>query len=71
MRLPHDFPTERLTGSAVTDRGDASGTGWWSSHTGDYVADVLAHVDLDLTFLPAVLAPDAIAGTTAKADRLA
>ena len=30
VRLPHDYMTERLSGSAVTDRGDASGTGWWS-----------------------------------------
>ncbi|WSS24498.1 FGGY family carbohydrate kinase [Streptomyces sp. NBC_01190] len=31
VRLPHDFLTERLSGAAVTDRGDASGTGWWAS----------------------------------------
>ncbi|MEV8109228.1 FGGY family carbohydrate kinase, partial [Streptomyces sp. NPDC088135] len=30
VRLPHDFLTERLTGIAVTDPGDASGTGWYS-----------------------------------------
>jgi xylulokinase len=28
--LPHDYLTWRLTGNAVTDRGDASGTGYWS-----------------------------------------
>ena len=28
VRLPHDFLTERLTGVAATDPGDASGTGW-------------------------------------------
>jgi xylulokinase len=34
VRLPHDFLTERLTGRAVTDRGDASGTGWWTPTSG-------------------------------------
>jgi sugar (pentulose or hexulose) kinase len=33
LRLPHDYLTERLTRQGVTDRGDASGTGWWSSET--------------------------------------
>ena len=28
--LPHDWLTWRLTGEFVTDRGDASGTGYWS-----------------------------------------
>ena len=28
--LPHDWLTHRLTGAYTTDRGDASGTGWWS-----------------------------------------
>ena len=31
IRLPHDWLTERLCGRAATDRGDASGTGWWST----------------------------------------
>ncbi len=29
--LPHDWLTWKLTGNLVTDRGDASGSGWWSS----------------------------------------
>ena len=29
--LPHDYLTSRLTGEYVTDRGDASGTGYWSA----------------------------------------
>jgi len=28
--LPHDWLTWKLTGNLVTDRGDASGSGWWS-----------------------------------------
>jgi xylulokinase len=48
VRLPHDYLTERLTGSGVTDRGDASGTGWWSSSSGGYAEDLLALPALDL-----------------------
>ena len=59
IRLPHDYLTERLCGRAVTDRGDASGTGWWSTATGTYAADVLAlpAVALDETMLPEVVGP--------------
>lgn len=65
VRLPHDFLTERLTGAAVTDRGDASGTGWWSTATEDYAADVLdlGRVALDRSLLPEVLGPGTPAGT--------
>ncbi|MER6992976.1 xylulokinase [Saccharopolyspora hirsuta] len=40
--LPHDWLTWRLTGEMVTDRGDASGTGYWSPREGRYRPDVLA-----------------------------
>ncbi|MEV0048968.1 xylulokinase [Saccharopolyspora shandongensis] len=40
--LPHDWLTWRLTGEFVTDRGDASGTGYWSPREGRYREDVLA-----------------------------
>ncbi|WP_030612158.1 xylulokinase [Streptomyces sclerotialus] len=63
VRLPHDYLTERLTGEAVTDRGDASGTGWWSSATGSYDADVLDHVGLRTEMLPRVARPGEAAGT--------
>jgi xylulokinase len=64
IRLPHDYLTERLTGRGVTDRGDASGTGWWSGTTGQYEPAVLAHplVDLDERLLPTVLGPVEAAG---------
>ena len=39
--LPHDWMTFRLTGELVTDRGDASGTGYWSPSTGEYRWDIL------------------------------
>ncbi len=70
IRLPHDHLTERLTGNAVTDRGDASGTGWWSPSTGDYAHDVLdlPQVALDVDLLPTVLGPGVAGGTvTARA----
>lgn len=65
IRLPHDYLTEQLTGEAVTDRGDASGTGWWSPATGCYDELVLEleAVDLDPSRLPTVLEPFAPVGT--------
>lgn len=48
--LPHDWLTHRLRGrtepdsvaaAATTDRGDASGTGYWSPATGEYLPDLL------------------------------
>ncbi|WP_395369017.1 xylulokinase [Streptomyces tubercidicus] len=69
VRLPHDYLTERLTGEAVTDRGDASGTGWWASSTESYDAEILAHVGLDAGLLPRVALPGEAAGTV-HADHL-
>jgi xylulokinase len=59
IRLPHDFLTERLSGAGVTDRGDASGTGWWSTATGSYDPKVLGlpALELDAALLPTVLGP--------------
>jgi len=67
VRLPHDYLTERLTGRATTDRGDASGTGWWSSADEAYADDILglAEVDLDARLLPSVLGPAEAAGVVA------
>jgi len=68
IRLPHDWLTERLTGHGATDRGDASGTGWWSTREEDYVGEVLDLVELDRSFLPDVLGPGEAAGSvTAEA----
>ncbi|MFI0089579.1 xylulokinase [Streptomyces bobili] len=63
VRLPHDYLTERLTGEGTTDRGDASGTGWWASGTEAYDAEILAHVGLDPVLLPRVVRPGEVAGT--------
>jgi xylulokinase len=69
IRLPHDFLTERLTGAAVTDRGDASGTAWWSTATEGYAAAVLDHPSqrLDPEMLPRVLGPADAAGVVTPA----
>ncbi|MEY2431716.1 MAG: xylulokinase [Acidimicrobiaceae bacterium] len=42
--LPHDYLTYRLTGRLVTDRGDASGTGYWSPTEGRWRTDLLDRV---------------------------
>ncbi len=69
IRLPHDFLTERLAGAGVTDRGDASGTAWWSSATEGYAAEVLEHPSqrLDPGMLPRVLGPAEPAGVVTQA----
>ena len=63
--LPHDWMTSQLTGSTTTDRGDASGTGWWSPGEQCYRHDLLALVDDTVDWggvLPEVLAPAEQAG---------
>jgi xylulokinase len=52
--LPHDWLTLQLTGELVTDRGDASGTGYWSPATGEYRWDVLSIIDRDRDWSAAV-----------------
>ena len=42
VMLPHDHLTWRLTGAHVTDRGDASGSGWFDPTTGAILDDLLA-----------------------------
>jgi xylulokinase len=63
--LPHDWLSSRLTGRRTTDRGDASGTGYWSPGEGRYRLDLLDLVDNSVEWeplLPAVLPPLATAG---------
>ncbi|WP_199549377.1 xylulokinase [Streptomyces sp. N35] len=63
VRLPHDYLTGRLTGEGTTDRGDASGTGWWAAPTGSYDEEVLELVGLDPALLPRLVGPGEVAGT--------
>ena len=73
VMLPHDYLTWRLTGRHVTDRGDASGTGWFDPVTGRYRTDLLdqavaaasgpQRIGEDwLGLLPTVLGPTEAAG---------
>ncbi len=66
VALPHDWLTWRLTGRHVTDRGDASGSGWWSPATGETCVEALEVATGDgaawATRLPEVLGPSAAAG---------
>jgi xylulokinase len=70
--LPHDWLTWRLAGSGgvdalVTDRGDASGTGYWSAATGAYRPDLLRLGLGHDAVVPRVLGPREPAGTTSSA----
>ena len=65
--LPHDWLTWRLGGAPgldalVTDRGDASGTGYWSAATGKYRMDLLARALGHEAAVPRVLGPAEAAG---------
>lgn len=63
--VPTNYLTFRLTGRAVTDRSDASGTGYFAIRTGHWLHEYLKiATDLDLTAaLPEVLDPAEPAGT--------
>jgi len=63
VRLPHDYLTGRLTGGATTDRGDASGTGWWTPQ--GYDTELLESVGLSPAALPEVVEPGKAAGSVA------
>jgi len=58
--LPHDYLTWRLTGEKTTDRGDASGTGWWGPD--GYDAEILELIGLDRAYLPRVAEPGPAVG---------
>lgn len=70
--LPHDWLTHRLaagrrpTDEATTDRGDASGTGWWSATEERYRADLVRTAFGRDLRLPRVAAPAEVVGTTAS-----
>ncbi|MEV6987035.1 xylulokinase [Sphaerisporangium sp. NPDC051017] len=65
--LPHDWLTWRLAGAPgigaiTTDRGDASGTGYWSPATGTYRSDLLKLAAGNAPIVPRVLEPTGQAG---------
>ena len=72
--LPHDWLTWRLVGTpaeATTDRGDASGTGYWSPASGAYRPDLLTLALGRVPGVPRVAAPSEIVGETAAGAAVA
>ncbi|CAL8969520.1 Xylulose kinase [Propionicimonas sp. T2.31MG-18] len=66
MLLPHDYLTYRLTGHFVTDRSEASGTGYFDAAANEYVFDFLREIDPAVSWedmVPKVLGPEGVAGT--------
>ena len=65
--VPHDYLTLRLTGRRVTDRSDASGTGYYASHETRWRTDLLERFVSDrvdwASVRPTVLGPNEAAGT--------
>ncbi|MFN8023312.1 MAG: xylulokinase [Acidimicrobiales bacterium] len=64
--LPHDWLTSQLARSFTTDRGDASGTGYWSPASGEYRWDLLAIIDRERDWsevVPRVADPLDVVGT--------
>ena len=76
MMVPHDYLTFRLTGHVVTDRSDASGTGYYDVHRDAWRPELLERfvsADRDWSSaLPRVLGPTEAAGTVTSevADQL-
>jgi xylulokinase len=72
--LPHDWLNLQLSGVFVTDRGDASGTGYFDPVADRYRDDLLAIVDRELDWsarVPMVLGPGDVAGSTTAFGRAA
>ncbi|HSA52895.1 MAG TPA: FGGY family carbohydrate kinase, partial [Yinghuangia sp.] len=65
--LPHDYLTWRLTGGGITDlatdRGDASGTGYWSPAENAYRTDLLSLAFGRTPVVPRVVGPSETVGT--------
>jgi xylulokinase len=67
VMLPHDWLTWRLCGSpdeVTTDRGDASGTGYWSTVSGEYRPDLLELAFGRALGVPRVADPSEVVGRT-------
>ena len=74
VMLPHDWLTWRLAGRpevATTDRGDASGTGYWSPATGEYRTDLLVRAFGRELGVPRVAGPAEVIGETGQGIALA
>jgi xylulokinase len=85
VALPHDWLTWRLAGfgpvgesekgpdfgALVTDRSDASGTGYFNSQTNSYCDEILAYVLGHVPALPRVVAPGEVALETSSGIKIA
>lgn len=74
VMLPHDWMTHRLragSGAPTTDRGDASGTGYWSAREGAYLPDLLVRSFGREIATPLVAAPSDPVGETDAGSQLA
>ncbi|WP_420323235.1 xylulokinase [Kribbella sindirgiensis] len=75
--LPHDWMTHRLAADRsgiegiTTDRGDASGTGWWSPATNSYRPDLVELAFGRQLALPRVAGPAEVVGQTSFGAALA
>ena len=67
IMLPHDWLTLQLTGEFVTDRGDASGTGWFDATADRLLVEPFEQIVGDagdwVDKLPRILGPTEPAGT--------
>jgi len=74
MLLPHDYLTFRLTGQRVTDRSEASGTGYFDASTaghGSYRPELLELIDPAKDWastFPRVVGPSDVAGVVGGND---
>jgi xylulokinase len=62
--LPHDYLSYRLCGALATDRGDASGTGYWSPAAGEYRLDLVRRAFGREVTVPQVAGPADVIGQT-------
>ncbi|QNE20841.1 xylulose kinase [Kribbella qitaiheensis] len=75
--LPHDWLTHKLAADRggiedlTTDRGDASGTGWWSPIANSYRPDLVELAFGRALSLPRVAGPSEVVGHTAAGAALA
>ena len=74
VMLPHDWLTWQLAGrpeAPTTDRGDASGTGYWSPATGEYRTDLLVRAFGRELGVPRVAGPAEVVGQTDRGVAIA
>jgi xylulokinase len=68
--LPHDYLNYRLSAAAFTDRGDASGTGYWSPRDDTYRFELLAILDRERDWsevVPRVVGPREVHASVTRA----